>query len=136
MLDPRARPPDFIRQTYKRIQKLSVPFDGNERDVGICDFLLNRDYTLQQFVLRDQALSAQALADAFNNFIKLEKGSTIHEKNGNDEGREAIERNEESPVDTEGLQLHIYESKDIPGMFSNISIALYEALFDLKSCLS
>ena len=116
MLDPRARPPNFIRETYKRIQKFKTASDDNICGGDICDFTHNRDYTLKQFVVKDETFNAQELAVAFNDFLHHGIGEALDHGERENEGRQVPERSEECIVGTEGLQLQIYESKDLPGV--------------------
>ena len=124
MLDPHARPPNFIRQFYKNIHKLKTSNIVSLDNRDICDFVHNKEDALERFIEKEESLDSQETIDAFDKFLYHDLKGVVdhniqeHGKRGRDE------KTGESTCRPEELELKIYESKDLPGTRYHIFITI------------
>lgn len=116
MLDPHARPPDFIRQFYKRIQKLKSSNIISPDNQEICDFVCSKENALKRFVEKEESLDSKKTTDAFNSFLYDESEAVVNYSILGHGERGPNEKIGQPLFRLEGFELKVYESKDIPGM--------------------
>ena len=116
MLDPHARPPNFIRQFYKRIQKTKASSIVSSNNKEICDFIFAKEHALEHFFEKEESLDVQEIADVFTKFLHHDSEGFVNDRRKGCGKRRPVEKTEEPIFRIEELQLKVYESKELPGM--------------------
>lgn len=85
-------------------------------DQEICDFVCSKENALKRFVEKEEPLDSRRTTDAFNSFLYDESEAMVDHSILGHRERGLVGKIGHPLFRSEGLELQVYESKDIPGM--------------------